>query len=151
VSRVGQGSAGALWPVRDSSLIVRAMFSSSSSPAIGDLVRFDSVLSSRLFFTFLLLASITVFAGCDDVCDRMCDAQADLMEKCFPTWESSWEEQSYRSREAFIGRCYTVWGDASEDLESGSTEAQEFQERCRVQFEIALADSDCESVLQIDP
>ena len=124
----------------------------SHSPAIGDLLRFDFVLCSRaLFFSFLLAVSVTFLAGCDDVCDRMCDAQADLMEECFSTWESSWQEQSYSDRGAFIDRCYTVWGDAHEALESGSIEAQEFQERCRVQFEIALADSDCESVLQIDP
>jgi hypothetical protein len=98
-----------------------------------------------------LIVAASALGGCGEVCDQMCDAQADLMEKCFPTWESSWEEQSYSGREAFVERCYTVWGDAHGALESGSIGAQEFEERCRVQFEIALADSDCESVLQIDP
>lgn len=128
------------------------MFYSSPSPSVRDPGHFDFGLTSRgLFFALILLASASIFAGCENVCDRMCDAQADLMEACFSTWESSWQAQSYSDRGAFIDRCYTVWGDAHEALESGSTEAQEFQERCRVQFEIALADSDCESVLQIDP
>jgi len=73
------------------------------------------------------------------------------MEGCFETWESSWQEQSYANREAFVARCYNVWGGALDALEADSTEEQEFRARCQVQLEVALADSDCESVLLIDP
>ena len=148
----GQGSVVALWSVGRSSLIVRAMIHPSRFPlALPAFVLRLAAPPRELFLVVALMVAGSVLMGCGEVCDRMCDAQADLMEKCFPTWESSWEEQSYSGREAFVERCYTVWGDAHGALESGSTEAQEFEERCRVQFEIALADSDCESVLQIDP
>lgn len=152
MSLAGQGSAVALWSLEDSSLIVRAMIYSSRflSPLLVVPLRVTRLPRGVLLAAVLIVAA-SVLGGCGEVCDRMCDAQADLMEKCFPTWESSWEEQSYSGREAFVERCYTVWGDAHGALESGSTEANEFEERCRVQFEIALADSDCESVLQIDP
>ena len=101
------------------------------------------------------LASIALIGlllgGCGNICNRMCDAQADLMEGCFDTWESSWQGQSYENREAFIARCDSLWAGALEALEEDSVESQEFEESCRVQMELALADSDCESLLLIDP
>jgi hypothetical protein len=102
--------------------------------------------------TCLAVALIALsLSGCGNVCDRMCDAQADLLEGCFETWESSWQNQSYANREAFVARCYNVWGEALEALDSESPERQEFRARCQVQLEVALSDSDCESVLLIDP
>lgn len=102
--------------------------------------------------TFVVLVlTLLCMAGCGNVCDRMCDAQADLMEGCFDTWESSWQEQSFSGREAYLARCYSVWGDAFEDLDKESTDRQQFQVQCETQLEVALADSDCESLLLIDP
>ncbi|MBJ93056.1 MAG: hypothetical protein CMP23_01130 [Rickettsiales bacterium] len=103
-----------------------------------------------VFVSLTLMALSLGLVGCDESCDRMCDAQADLMEACFPTWESSWQEQSYSSRDAFVERCYVVWGEAAEASDEAEAQAV-IAERCRVQLQIALADEDCESVLQIDP
>ena len=73
-----------------------------------------TVLETYLPITLIALS----LCGCANVCDRMCDAQADLLEGCFETWESSWEELSYANREVFVARCYGVWGDALEALDS---------------------------------
>jgi len=123
--------AKALWSRSRTCPIVRAMSASQICLAVA-----------------LIAMSLS---GCGNVCDQMCDAQADLMEGCFGSWESSWQDQSYANREAFVARCYNVWGEALEALDSDSIERQEFQARCRVQLEVALTDSDCESLLLIDP
>ena len=99
----------------------------------------------------MLLLSLALVAGCGNVCDRMCTAQADVLERCFPTWESSWEDQSYASRQDFTDRCQELWGQTLEQLEENSDERERFADQCQLELETALSDTDCESLLSIDP
>jgi len=104
-----------------------------------------AMLKSTLLLACLLLAS------CANVCDRMCDAEADLQERCFGTWDSSWEGQGYADRTEFLDRCYAVWGGALQDLSSDDPDRGTLEDRCQRQLGEARADLECDALLSIEP
>lgn len=104
----------------------------------------------RIQFLFALLALFAA-AGCSNVCDQMCDAEADMIERCLPTWDTTWTELSYSDRADFEARCYGVWGGAIEELDKDDPDRVDTERRCERDLEIALSDTDCESLLSIDP
>lgn len=89
--------------------------------------------------------------GCSNTCDRMCTAQADLIERCSSTWGSTWEDLSYEGRADYLERCNQVWGEALEELDEDSEEWDSLSNQCDRELETALSDTDCESLLSIDP
>ncbi len=101
--------------------------------------------------TLLLLIAIVALPACTNQCDRMCDAEADLMERCFDSWGSSWAAESYSGRDEFTERCYAVWGDELDALESDEAGYDDFLDRCERQLQVAIGDVDCESLLLIEP
>jgi len=96
-------------------------------------------------------ALLTSVAGCSNTCDRMCTAQADLIERCSSTWGSTWEDLSYSGRTEYLERCSQVWGEALNDLDEDSEEWDSLSNQCDRELETALSDTDCESLLSIDP
>jgi hypothetical protein len=100
-----------------------------------------------IVFGLLLFA----LSGCGNVCDQMCVAQADMFDRCLDTWETTWTEISYAGREDFMTRCNTVYGDALDGLDEGSTEAVILEGRCSEDLQSASSDSDCQSLVTIDP
>ncbi len=106
----------------------------------------------NLIHRLVLLAAVAVAAsGCGNVCDRMCDAQADMIEGCLPTWETTWNDLSYDSRDHFLDRCYAVWGDSLGELDKDDPERDAIQARCQRDLETARSDADCQSLLSVDP
>ncbi len=105
----------------------------------------------RNIHLILVLLGSFALAGCGNVCDRMCDAQADMIERCLPTWDTSWSELSYSDRTDFEDRCHAVWGDAAEELDADDPERAEIERRCERDLQTALSDIDCESLLSLDP
>ena len=106
-------------------------------------------MRSTLFPIAVLLA--LCLGGCANTCDRMCDSQAELMERCFDTWDTSWAGESYSGRDEFVERCYAVWGDELDAIDSDTTAYSDFNDRCERQLQVAISDVDCESPLLIEP
>jgi len=98
-----------------------------------------------------LAALLVLLAGCGNVCDRMCETQAEVIEGCLATWELTWPELSYDNQDHYLDRCHAVWGDALEALEDDDPERDVLTARCQRELETARSDSDCESLLSIDP
>ena len=114
--------------------------------------RWSFIVPAVMRFRFiLLLLCAASLSGCANVCDRMCTAQADMFERCFDSWESSWEQLSYDNRQHFEDRCHSVWGDALEDLDNEDPERTALTERCERDLQTARSDVDCESLVSIDP
>lgn len=105
----------------------------------------------RPIFPLVALLLSVAASGCANTCDRMCDAQAELMERCFASWDTSWQGESYSDKDEFLGRCYALWGDELDSLESDSAEYADFDNRCERQLQVAISDVDCESPLLIEP
>ena len=95
----------------------------------------------------LVLLLVSVLPGCSNVCDRMCTAQADLFETCLPDWGTTWEEQGYAGKEAYLDRCMSVWGDGFAQTERNSSEREALSQECTAQLQAAEADNDCETLL----
>ncbi len=108
-----------------------------------------AMFRAALFLALVFAAAVAT--ACGNTCDRMCDAQADLMERCFVTWETSWAEQSYDHRDDFIARCTSVWGDALDATEEGSSERRALELDCEAQLDASLADTDCQTLLLVEP
>jgi len=96
----------------------------------------------------LVLFAVT---GCTNECDDMCDAQGDMIERCLGDWDSSWEELSYADRDGYVNRCYAIWGDALQDLDEGDAEYDSLVRQCQTDGEIARSDTDCQSLVSINP
>jgi len=95
----------------------------------------------------ILLAALLLASGCANVCDRKCVSEADLFDSCLTTWNTTWEEQGYADKDAFLDRCHSVWGDGYDQTERGSTERQELEQECTTQLQRAEADTDCQTLL----
>ncbi|MCO4771658.1 MAG: hypothetical protein KDA24_16615 [Deltaproteobacteria bacterium] len=96
-----------------------------------------------LLFVPLLLS----LSGCANVCDRMCTAQADLFESCLDDWGTTWEEQDYANKDAYLDRCLSVWGDGFEETSRNSPEREELSQECTSKLQRAEADIDCQTLL----
>jgi len=94
----------------------------------------------------LALCLAPLLPACANVCDRKCLSEADLFERCLPTWNTTWVEQGFADRNAFLDRCYAVWGDAWETTERGSVERETLGQECTTQLQRAEADTDCETL-----
>ena len=105
----------------------------------------------RIHPTLPLIVAVALLSACNNTCDRMCDAQAELMERCFPTWDTSWQQESYANQDEFLARCYSVWGEELDSLDADSIEYSDFNDRCERQLQVAISDVDCESPLLIEP
>lgn len=101
----------------------------------------------------LISVAVLLFAasGCTNDCDTMCDSQAAMIERCLGEWDTSWEELSYAGAQDFTDRCYTIWGDALQDLDEGDAEYEQLVRQCQTDGEIARSDTDCQSLVSIDP
>ncbi len=95
----------------------------------------------------LLLSGLLLTSGCANICDRKCVSEADLFERCLPTWNTTWEEQGYADRDAYLDRCYSIWGDGFEATERGSDERKDLEQECTTQLQRSGSDTDCQTLL----
>ncbi len=101
----------------------------------------------------LISLAVLLFAasGCTNDCDDMCDAQGAMIERCLDTWGTSWGELSYADQDEFVTRCYAIWGDRLADLDDDHPDYEGLVRQCQTDAEIARSDTDCESLVSIDP
>ena len=96
----------------------------------------------------LILASMTLAAGCTNDCDTACDAQGAYFERCLEQWGTTWEEQSYNDKDDYLARCRVVYGDQLDAEEEGSEPYRELLAICDGNLTRAEADTDCETLLE---
>ncbi len=97
----------------------------------------------------LLLLIVSLFApGCANECDTACSAQADYFERCLDTWGTTWEENSYDSKQDYLARCRAVYGDQLDAEDEGTDEYLELLAICDGNLARAESDTDCETLIE---
>jgi hypothetical protein len=101
----------------------------------------------------LLTLALVLFgvSGCTNECDAMCDAQGEMIGGCLAQWGTTWDELSYADQDAFVSRCYAIWGDALQDLDEDDPERAQLLRQCQTDTEVARSDTDCQSLVSINP